>query len=76
MTLDKAIEIQRLISITPPSGANQDFIDAIKLGIEAMKRIQECRLTDHLITEDYLPGETEDLIYERHNLILDCAHGH
>jgi hypothetical protein len=33
---------------------------ACQLGIEALKRIQECRLVDDMISEDYLPGETAE----------------
>lgn len=59
MTIDKAIEILGLRIKSPFVRANPDTKDAIKLGIEALKRIKECRLADHTIKEDLLPGETE-----------------
>jgi len=60
MTLDKAIEILDLITDTPPSGANQDFVDAVKLGIEALKRIKDRRDLRTGWEAQLLPGETKD----------------
>lgn len=60
MNLDKAIEILANLRDGCDQAELADHIDAIQLGIEALKRIQECRLADHTIAEDYLPGETKD----------------
>jgi len=37
-----------------------DAVVYFRLGIEALKRVRECRQADHLIAEDYLPGETTE----------------
>jgi hypothetical protein len=60
MTLDKAIEILEIHAANIYHPEIDGEADAIKLGIEALKRIQECRLADYMIKEDYLPGETEE----------------
>jgi hypothetical protein len=60
MNLEKAIEILDLITDTPPSGANQDFVDAVKLGNEAMKRLIAWRNNNDEDLLWDLPGETEN----------------
>jgi len=60
MNLGKAIEIVKEFVKISKLDYLPDIRDAIKLLIEAGKHIQECRLADHMIAEDYLPGETED----------------
>jgi len=60
MTLDEAIRqnentVDKLKAEGFPTRAR-----AAKLGNEALKRIQECRLADYMIKEDLLPGETEE----------------
>lgn len=60
MTLDKAIETGRLIVDTPPSGANQDFVDAIKLLIAAGKEVKRARNGNPAMDGELLPGETEE----------------
>ena len=60
MKIEKAIEIlEGLIPIfsSPKPG---DRADAIKLGIEAMKRIQEDRRVNDDLNPYPLPGETKD----------------
>ena len=59
MNLPKAIEILKLVHDNPPNGAIQDFIDAIKLGIEAAKDKQNRRITDYHHNQQLLPGETK-----------------
>lgn len=59
MTIDKAIEILYLITDTPPSGANPDFVDAVKLGTEALKRLGQLRSDRPSFPHTLLPGETE-----------------
>ena len=60
MTIEKAIEVLTLEVTTNLDSGAEDFNAAVKLGIEALKRIQECRPADYMIKEDYLPGETEE----------------
>lgn len=60
ITLDKAIEILELVSDTPPSGANPDFKDANKLGIEALKRCRVIQQESVLKPFALLPGETKN----------------
>jgi len=70
MTIDKAIEIQTLYT-TPPIHpcieGDPELVDAIKLGVESLKREQECRIEQQMIkgiqkpTQIWLlPGETID----------------
>jgi len=37
-----------------------DIIDALKLGIEALKRIKDCRHDWNLTITEILPGETRE----------------
>jgi hypothetical protein len=60
MTLDEAIRqnentVDKLKAEGFPTRAR-----AVRLGNEALKRIQECRLADYMIKEDLLPGETKE----------------
>jgi hypothetical protein len=60
MTLDKAIK--ELESAIPPREAilANDLLDAMRIGVEALKRLQDNRRDpefDHWLP---LPGETED----------------
>lgn len=60
MTIEKAIEILEDDLNYCVSGLTPDFLDAIKLGVEALKRHQV--LTKHPYFQGLqpLPGETED----------------
>lgn len=60
MTLTEAIKNNNLILSNPPEGASQDFIDTIKLGIEALKHRQKMKEDGYLDPDDLLPGETEE----------------
>lgn len=60
MTLQEAIEIGTQYTKGTDLMYLPKFPDALRLLIEAGKRIQECRLADHMIREDWLPGETKD----------------
>lgn len=60
MTLTKAIELLEEEAEFEKEEENLTMVDALKLGIEAIKRIKECRLADHMIREDWLPGETKE----------------
>lgn len=60
MKLDKAIEILNLWSEDTEEVEEEDFSDAIQLGIGALKRLRSQRkfkLSYHL---KLLPGETEE----------------
>ncbi len=59
MTLDEAIRDLELIKNPLWGNHSKNWMDAVQLGIEALKRIKECRLIDHTIKEDYLPGEID-----------------
>lgn len=60
MKLEKAIKLLQLDLNDPGSVAIEDLNEAQALGIEALKRIKECRLADYMIREDLLDGETEE----------------
>ncbi len=59
MTIDKAIEVLTRRAGSPFGKANQDTLEAMKLGIEALDRIagQRRGLLSHEIV--LLPGETK-----------------
>jgi len=61
MDLPKAIEILTINALEEGTFLPPDYIEALKLGIEALRRIKECRLADHMIAEDWLPGETKEV---------------
>jgi len=65
MKLEKAIEILNLILGDQPSNFQEDDEDALKLGIEALKRVQLQRTHGGVITETMLPGETEEEVMAR-----------
>lgn len=60
MKIEKAIEILTNETHELILGVNDDYINAMKLGIEAMKRIQTGRTTGALGVSRLLPGETEE----------------
>lgn len=45
MKLEEAIKNLESVVDTPPCGVNQDFMDSVKLGIEALERIKRIRGT-------------------------------
>lgn len=60
MKIEKAIEILTdSLKGTWPT-PNSDFNDAIKLGIEALKRVQYLRTPGGVITDVRLPGEVSE----------------
>ncbi len=59
MTIDKAIEILAKRSESPFVKANQDTLHAMKLGIEALRRVKLVRDSPSGYYEYRLPGETE-----------------
>ena len=60
MKLEKAIEILDYMTKHRNVKSLEDCIDAIKLGIEALKRFQEGRPKHFISTVLLLPGETEE----------------
>ena len=60
MKLEKAIEILDIHQADMPRKEAPDLIDAIKLGIEALKRDRVWRQHDPGGVIYILPGETED----------------
>ena len=62
MTIDKAIEILKDIVNTAHYSDYPDDHGAIKLGIEALKRVRNDRGTSYQPVWYPLPGETKSLI--------------
>ncbi|MBA7535575.1 hypothetical protein ES705_27833 [subsurface metagenome] len=60
MNLDKAIEINEHIHSELQRAATVEELNAIKLGIEALKTIKEMRLYPFPDQILQLPGETDD----------------
>ncbi len=60
MTIDEAKAILFDFREQESGILGNEFAEAVQLGIEALKRIKECRLADYMIKEDLLPGETEE----------------
>ncbi|MHB8084369.1 MAG: hypothetical protein ACYDHZ_00890 [Dehalococcoidia bacterium] len=58
MDITKAIEVLQKRVESPFVRSNQDTQDAIKIGIEALKRIQDCRRSIFTNVTSLLPGET------------------
>lgn len=60
MKLPKAIEILTLSLTTRPSIKDPDFDKALKLGIEALRRIQDGREKGYDYFGHLLEGETQE----------------
>jgi len=60
MKLEKAVEILNHIQIPLRTAEDHDRFDAIKLGIEALKREEQRRRFAIPDSVDLLPGETKD----------------
>ena len=60
MTIDKAIEILNLWNGRTEGLIIQDITDALKLGIEALKRVKSFQGKGNNIIGCPLPGETKD----------------
>ncbi|GAI52289.1 unnamed protein product [marine sediment metagenome] len=60
MTLGKAIELLTLYEHAASSIPRDDFLDATKLGIEALKLYNRCRNTQPVWLPLLLPGETKE----------------
>jgi len=60
MNIDKAIEVLTLENKHPWNNDNSDLRNAVKLGIEALKRIEHLRPNYAYANATRLPGETKD----------------
>jgi len=60
MKLKKAIEILTINNDHNPNFTDADRRDALKLGIEAMKRLRTYRERKYYYARTLLPGETEE----------------
>lgn len=60
MTIDKAIELLTGLSIPGSPDLNTDDFDAIKLGIEALKKVKRLRNTYPIRDFVLLSGETKE----------------
>lgn len=60
MNIPKANEILTDLSHPTEFTVSPDIRDALKLGIEALKQLQSCRLCCKFALEGLLPGETEN----------------
>ncbi len=60
MKLDKAIELLELSSSHPEDIHARDLKDAQELGVEALKRVWDMRISPCTTADELLPGETKD----------------
>jgi len=60
MTIDAAIDYIREEATTCACDGKPNTSAALKLGIEALKRLRDCRHNWNLTITERLPGETED----------------
>jgi len=58
MKLEKAKELLKLELIGPACLSNPDLKDAVKLGVEAIQRVQDCRVGNPAEVELPLSGES------------------
>ena len=58
MTIDEAIKCLNLSDNWPQRVGNNDLREALKLGIEALKRTREYRTYEILDANELLPGES------------------
>jgi len=60
MTIDEAIKLIERADIPKTKELYPDFYAALKLGIEALKRLKEYRQWHRSTADGPLPGETKD----------------
>ena len=60
MTIDKAIEILTSYGLQPNDAAWEDYLDAVKLGVQALKRCKVLAENSPLWAAKPLPGETRE----------------
>lgn len=61
MLLDKAIELLKLYERAAYTIPFDDFLEATKLGIEALNRVKQSRELGWVHQRELLPGETKDI---------------
>ncbi len=61
MTIDKAIKELEEFTVFPHAVYPGRLMPSIKLGIEALRRLQAIRLRDSIEALTSLPGETEEV---------------
>jgi len=59
MKIDKAIEILTMATGKGGIATDDDYIDAQKLGCEALKHVGNMRISPCTTADEILPGETE-----------------
>jgi len=60
MKIEKAIEILYQTRIPLKTATDHDTLDALMLGIEALKRVGDMRISPCTTADELLPGETEE----------------
>lgn len=60
MTLEEAINYLKEDLLVPGSVPKLEFQDAEQLGIEALKRIEDMRISPCTTADEILPDETEE----------------
>ena len=60
MKIEEAIERINNLATAFPSRIDPDEYDALKLGIEAIKRLADARKSGYYGLDDLLPGETTE----------------
>ncbi len=60
MIIDKAIELLNEELLHPPTICNPDLKASVKLGIEALRRVEDMRISPCTTPDEILPGETKD----------------
>ncbi len=59
MKIDRAIKLLTQMSEYGVVAWDKQDLDSIKLGVEALKRIRDMRLSPCTTADEILPGETE-----------------
>ena len=59
MNIEKAIEIQTIHNDHNPDFTDAERREAHQLGIEALKRVRDMRISPYTTADEQLPGETE-----------------
>lgn len=60
MNIPRAVELLKMLQINLASDMDADDINSIQLGIEALKRVEDCRQVVCEFAPVLLPGETKD----------------
>lgn len=60
MTINQAIELLKMLQVNLASDMDAEDLNALQLGIEALKRVEDSRGLAPLSPDRLLPGETEE----------------